>query len=401
VGTVIPLRAVLETEEVGGGACREAVGHLLRSVRDEGLTVGAGSTRGLGRLKLQEGIALLEFDLGSREGILALLRRRANCGANSRSVTIDELVGGEPSLIPRPRAKLGVTIAWEPDGPLMVKSGSEGLGVDALPLVEPRDGGLRLVVPGSSVKGVLRSHAERIVRTVLDRNLPDGSVPKHERHLTQVGVPLVTELFGDAPGKARGRKGALTVWDISASWLSPIAWEQVLAADTPEKAQRIADSNAPSKVDVTVHVAVDRWTGGAARGLLYSGFEPFGPAFSELRLEVDLDLLPASLRNPASALVLLLLDDLARGVIALGYATNRGMGALKISSVVVTGLGSPTNPDTFQVELPRGPDSVAEAPGPVLVAARQQPWFSELAEAWAEWLQAERSRNAMGEQSRA
>jgi CRISPR-associated RAMP protein (TIGR02581 family) len=58
-----------------------------------------------------------------------------------------------------------------PDGPILIKSGEEGGGADptkpAMEFVETyHAGGKSIYLPGSSLKGAIRAHAERIVRTI-------------------------------------------------------------------------------------------------------------------------------------------------------------------------------------------------------------------------------------------
>ena len=59
-----------------------------------------------------------------------------------------------------------------------------------------------------------------------------------------------------------------------------------------------------------MHVAIDRWTGGAADSFLYSVLEPVAVDWPEIELCVDLDrLAPKENRDAALALLLLTLKD--------------------------------------------------------------------------------------------
>jgi CRISPR/Cas system CSM-associated protein Csm3 (group 7 of RAMP superfamily) len=56
-----------------------------------------------------------------------------------------------------------------PDGPILIKSGKEGADPTKpdMEFVETyHAGGKSIYLPGSSLKGAIRAHAERIVRTV-------------------------------------------------------------------------------------------------------------------------------------------------------------------------------------------------------------------------------------------
>ena len=99
--------------------------------------------------------------------------------------------------------------------------------------------GKRLVLPGSSVRGALRSRASRIARTILAaRHAPVGDWSDTGVHDQLAADPvLVRDLFGST-----AQRGALTVLDTLA-----------------------ASNGASRKI---THNAGDRWTGGVAGGAL-------------------------------------------------------------------------------------------------------------------------------------
>jgi len=139
---------------------KTVVGHLLDALASERLRFGGSKTRGLGRVKLEnvsvKDQSFIGFD------ILDTLT-----GGGS-AVTVEQLKGSG-SLAPNSSPCLEICVNWTPRQPVMVKAGYDGIGVNMLPLTtgfEP--GKVALVLPGSSIKGVLRSHAERIMRTLLD-----------------------------------------------------------------------------------------------------------------------------------------------------------------------------------------------------------------------------------------
>src|SRR5581483_5809484 len=109
------------------------------------------------------------------------------------------------------------------------------------------------------------------------------------------------------------------------------------------------------------HVAIDRWTSGAAESMLFTVLEPHGISWGDIELTVDLSRLPGVLRSPAAALLLLVLRDLAAGRLPLGFAVNRGMGAVKVDEITITphGAGTPWGDDP--ITLPGG--NVAELAG--------------------------------------
>lgn len=120
-------------------------------------------------------------------------------------------------------------------------------------------------------------------------------------------------------------------------------WQKVLAAEKDPDLRAALDGASLPHWQEAYHVAVDRWTGGAAESFLYTVLEPHRVAWEPLRLTVDLARLAGTNRLPAVALLLLVLRDLSQGRLPLGFATHRGMGAVQVSSVTVTpkGTGDP------------------------------------------------------------
>jgi CRISPR-associated protein (TIGR03984 family) len=89
---------------------------------------------------------------------------------------------------------------------------------------------------------------------------------------------------------------------------------------------------------ITPHNAVDRWTGGAADGLLFVTLEPHATdpaAWRPIVLEIDTGGLGEEFRS-GLALLLFLLRDLCDGLIPFGHGTTRGMGAVRVDPAAVT-----------------------------------------------------------------
>ncbi|MGV9566021.1 RAMP superfamily CRISPR-associated protein [Streptomyces sp. NPDC003480] len=322
---------------------REQLKRLLRLLHDGGLRVGAARTRGLGHLELaDEHTEVREEDFGSAAGLLAAL------GGAATPWDCEEWKKAPPPA----RQTMSVKITWSPAAPVMVRSAADGFMVDAIPLasaVEP--GKVALVLPGTSLKGVLRSRAEQIERTVLRRDAPAAAhdAPATDRsaafrqQLDQLDA--VRALFGAAPlGKPDDPRGIgiVTVDDCYATAPVPATtWEAVY-----EPAAKDADATPPALVELRKHkleradhVAIDRWTGGAADKRLYSVLEPHGVTWDPINLTVDLGRLAhhhADIDEAAQALLLLVLRDLKAGRIPVGYATNRGMGDITVHDITLT-----------------------------------------------------------------
>ena len=170
--------------------------------------------------------------------------------------------------------------------------------------------GERLVLPGSSVRGALRSRASRIARTILAaRRAPVEDWSDTDVHAQLASDPvLVRDLFGSTE-----QHGALTVLDTLA---------------------------VPGSSRLIPHNAGDRWTGGVAGGALY-GEEVHDAQWGELTLELN----PGSFspradvnrRRAAWCLLGLVLAELAAGALPLGSRGTRGLGQVEVTGIRVEG----------------------------------------------------------------
>lgn len=369
-GTRLPLAMIVEVTDGKGPAVEAMLAAFLDALARGDILLGAATTRGLGRVRLDaESVTLHRQDFSTRQGVLALL---AHGGTPYHA---DEL--GRQHISPSASGRLTVRIGWRPQGPIMNRSSLEGLGVDTIPLTAGDGGGTRLLLTGASVKGCLRGHAERIVRTVLDWPDETGLT-----FLKQVKLPLIDELFGSAgddatpaAGVLPGR-GTLAVADCLSFWSTPPAsWAALLAAEDDKAVARITESDRDLRHwQPSFHVAVDRWTGGAAESLLYTVLEPHGVAWQPLELTLDLKRISAHGAKAALALLLLVFDDLAAGRLPLGYAGNRGMGTIDVTDIKITGPAADTMLPGF-----------AWSGGSVLTALPDA-IRDDLAAAWGHWI---------------
>ena len=174
--------------------------------------------------------------------------------------------------------------------------------------------GKRLVLPGSSVRGALRSRASRIARTILAaRHAPVADWSNTGVHDQLAADPvLVRDLFGSTE-----QRGALTVLDTLA---------------VPRRKPR----NIP-------HNAGDRWTGGVAGGALY-GEEVHDAQWGDLTLELDPNSFSpqadVNRRKAAWCLLGLVLAELAAGTLPLGSRGTRGLGQVRVTGIRIEGGSS-------------------------------------------------------------
>lgn len=315
--------ARIEIEELPKEPAQRLAQNLAQLLAIDGITVGAFKTKGLGHLRACD-VRLTRTDLATPTGLLNLLFGEP-----------DELPFDAVAL-PARGAQVTIRIDWRARGPVLVSRATDGGGVDTVPLTAGGPQGERLCLPGSSIKGALRSQAERIVAT-----MAAGAVAKAE-------VTAVGDLFGAAgersvqDGTARntGWRGALRVADV-----------HCLAALPPHSAIGFAEPVDGPALAVGDHVAIDRWTGGALDSALYSVLEPWqtqSGQWEPINLVVELQRIPAERRDAALGLLYLVCRDLCDGWFGIGYGTARGYGAIEAEPPQFAGL--PDLPDNRAID---------------------------------------------------
>lgn len=332
-GVTFPLNITLDCQKAQDP---DDLWKLLLALEKGDIRIGAAKTRGLGKVKLS--ISSIHEQKFMADAIFDVLLE----GGKQHSWNTLKPTNYHPST------RLTLDIVWKPKDPVMVKAEGDGIAVDILPLISQVDSDVRFVIPGSSIKGVLRAHAERIVRTVCN-------IPTKDNFLEQVQLNLINELFGSAEKRksklSEGKIGALFVDDcyttipITAANWSAVENETTMTKPSNGNSERYLKLKLKQALDIeepyrilqpAMHVAVDRWTGGAADGMLYSVLEPIGVTWEAIELQLDLDRLQkynSTLVKPAIALLLLVLRDFTHRKIPIGYGTNRGMGTVEVTEM--------------------------------------------------------------------
>lgn len=201
-----------------------------------------------------------------------------------------------------------IALSIRPDGPILIK-GSDSQADPTRPdmsFVRTRHNGRETVyLPGSSLKGVLRAHCEKLARTV-----------QGER-----SQPLACDPLGaDACGQRLERDKTLTGPQAHARscFVCQLFGNTALGSHL-----RLADAypDAPPPTEERTGVAIDRVFGSVSVG-------PFNyEAVTEGRFRTSLRLRNVSLAH--LGLLALVLRDLTDGRIRVGFGKSRGQGAIK------------------------------------------------------------------------
>ncbi len=205
-----------------------------------------------------------------------------------------------------------------PDGPILIKSGREGANPTKpdMEFVETyHAGGRSIYLPGSSLKGAIRAHAERIVRTVGRDSKPNNSNiiwandPLNDKYDYLKGLEA-TDIY---------KKSSFTDQMFgNTSIASRIRIEDAYPVDTKQ-----------IKVEERNGVAIDRVFGSVAVGPFNYQVCTAGEFHTKIHLK--------NFSLGQLGLIGLVLRDLNDGWFGLGFAKSRGLGtvAVKFNSATV------------------------------------------------------------------
>ena len=217
-------------------------------------------------------------------------------------------------------ARLSFTLT--PRGPILIKAG------ESLDPTEPDMAFVRLwtpagrtvCIPGSSLKGVVRSAAEALLRTV-DPTICDGSRAqtlcpgKEENESRKVNGKLpydahcrVCQTFGSTELASRVRFSDLLPWppDVTVE-------EQVRAREEIER-----------YINVRMNVSIDRRKSAVAQGPFEMETLSGGTLYGEGLLH--------NYRLWQAGLIFFLFDQLDQGLFRLGFAKSRGLGRVRLQA---------------------------------------------------------------------
>lgn len=211
-------------------------------------------------------------------------------------------------------------------------------GFDHAPLLATIGDWTQPVLPGSSLRGVLRSQAERIARTLVTHQAlgkpdPTGYFLKH----CPACDPLTQRKPKNSDGLALESCDSLLRHTVGISENAEILPEELCLAcqlfGTTRRGSRFFVEDAPFAGNDPVYkmldfLAVDRFTGGGAEHLKFDALVLWQPAFNvRLRLE-----------NPQPwelGWLTLVLRDLAEGWLRVGFGAAKGFGQVEVEEMDV------------------------------------------------------------------
>ena len=220
-----------------------------------------------------------------------------------------------------------------PDGPILIKSGKEGADPTKpdMEFVETyHAGGKSIYLPGSSLKGAIRAHAERIVRTVGRDTNPNNP------HILWANDPL-SDKYDYLKDKSSS-----DIYKLSSFT------DQMFGNTSIASRLRIQDAHPIDKKQLKIQerngVAIDRVFGSVAVG-------PFNYQVctaGEFRTKIHLK----NFSLAQLGLIGLVLRDLNDGWFGIGFAKSRGLGTVtvKYNEAVVQYPGCKLDEDNRQIQ---------------------------------------------------
>lgn len=219
-----------------------------------------------------------------------------------------------------------ISLRLRPLAPLLIKSGDKGAALlhperpDMMCVRTRREGVDTVYIPGASLKGVVRSTAERILRSLAPQAACD---PLGDRSCVKKAGEQRPRQHRDGSGdEARTALVYRAMCRACRTFGSQDLASRVSFADAyPMTKAEIAAANA---TEVRSGVAIDRQTGGPATGKLYEFEVVVGGAF-----ETEIVLRNYELWQ--LALVLLAIGEIGEGFVRLGSAKSRGLGRMAVA----------------------------------------------------------------------
>lgn len=373
-----------QSEGIPGPASSEAIELLLRLIRSlfksKAISLGGRTGSGQGRIKVQESDKKRrgsnEEHQDSGDQYLRIVAQSKGIEGKEPVDIVDALTGAlteEPELskgtdssacVGTQPARIKITW-WSPTGIFVAEdeeltkqrkaakeaeNEEKGINEEVHEVVYPlRDPSVewenaQLLVPGTSIRGALRSRASRIARTVQAARDDFKPLTSHDIHEQIAAEPnLVRYMFGSTE-----YRGAVTVHDCL--------------------------STKRGKLIEVTHNAIDRWTGGVIDGGLFTEAVYLGTKWQPITIDIDLRQLLNNIEaekgeakskpkgaganeteqdgqkdsqqlehvyapyaRAAYVLLGLVLAELSAGTLPLGSRSTRGLGQVVVSSIAIHG----------------------------------------------------------------
>lgn len=286
--------------------------------------LGGNKARGLGNIKLED-IKLFAVNLSDKDRLMKYLKESNPIKAavkeenwlSSKLGSIKSRVGEKDDVLYNSFVQIDFTLKFT--GGLVINDQLKAVqsGFDFCPKMEHDT----FMIPGSSLRGALRSHAEKIARTMVTLNskIDEEFLKKcpacnpfanQDNALTSCSSLFRENKRKDSNGEIRDAQLCLAC--------------QLFGS--PDKASRLYFSDAyltdPAKVKIMDFLAIDRFTGGGKVGAKFDAVVLWRPSF-KVRIFME------NIKEWHLGWLLLVLKDLNDGLVSFGFGQNKWFGKTK------------------------------------------------------------------------
>ncbi len=300
IGVELLVKEPKNKKEEDGSWTVDALADCLKGLEKGDISFGKRKQRGFGHCHVMNW-RIWRFKVCTPEGMIRWLQSWPDLGKpDGKDQPIDILLTGKELPEARFASRCVLEAKFMLKGPLMIRSTpppEDKDGPDAVHLRSNRSGKMYPVVSGTSLAGALRGRAEFI-----------GNV------LGLDGEVLAKRVFGGEtlvkrPGKKEKKSFFASRLKVDESWVEEPQTEDLMQT----------------------RLMVDRFTGGAHEGALFSEKPLFGKPATRLPLRFSLDVLDVDGRKREGdiGLLLLLLKDLWSGELPIGGESSVGRGCLQ------------------------------------------------------------------------
>ena len=245
------------------------------------------------------------------------------------------------------------TLTIRTEGPVLVKSGHATVsGPDMTPVRTYRNGNTEVYLPGSSLKGVFRSHIEKVIRTLKDGVVCNPFVKTEDRAKKQgnkLACPDYIEVSCSDKFEVR-QKDELQVdgfqrelpkedWSNEHTYRDSCPVCRLFGSTSFIGRLAISDAylakDSQQKTEQRDNVGIDRFTGGVASG-------PFDLEAVSSGVAFEASIYMRNFEVWQLGMLMLIVQDLEDSLIRIGSGRSRGLGNVKgkISEVLVNYLGT-------------------------------------------------------------
>lgn len=217
-------------------------------------------------------------------------------------------------------------------GPLLIKTGAATVfGAAMSPVITYRYGQLQIYLPGSSLKGVFRSHLEKIVNGLQPR-VTCNPVQKDPHPLYRKACGQVLEEMKKDGGKRKDLP-ATQVYDLSCPTCRLFGSTSCIGRLSIGDAYLEEDTRSPDQlIEHRDRIAIDRLTGGV------SGNAKFDMEIVTAGVSFLTTLHLRNFEIWQLGMLFVLIQDLQDELITLGSGRSRGLGRIKGEIVETDGL---------------------------------------------------------------